>query len=255
MVSASDQSHHITFDNVTSNRSIHAIFIINTYTIYAFAGSGGGISPAGNLSINHGQSQTFIITPFTGYHIHDVIVNGISLGAIDAYTFFNVTGHQMIQAVFAINFYTISASSSTGGNISDEGDLALIHGQSQQYFIEPDEGFHIQDVLVNGISVGAVNTYSFVHVTTSNSIHAVFAINTYSLTATADVGGTISPTGQVVVSHGDAQLFEITPQEGYHISHVVVDGLSVGVTDHWWFYDISTSTQHPCLVCCQHLPN
>src|SRR5262249_49740589 len=46
-----------TFSNVTANHTITASFSLNTYTIVASAGSGGSISPSGNVSVNCGSSQ------------------------------------------------------------------------------------------------------------------------------------------------------------------------------------------------------
>ena len=54
------------------------------------------------------------------------------------------------------------------------------------------------DVLVDGVSVGAVTSYTFTDVTADHTIEATFAINTYTITASAGANGTISPTGAVV---------------------------------------------------------
>lgn len=70
-------------------------------TIRAAAGSGGSISPAGNIIVPAGEDRSFTITPDAGYVILRVLVDGENIGAVDAYTFENVrTGHS-IEAVFA----------------------------------------------------------------------------------------------------------------------------------------------------------
>lgn len=69
---------------------------INTYTITASAGTNGSITPSGAVSVNSGSSQTFTITPNTGYHVADVLVDGVSQGAITTYTFNNVTANHTI---------------------------------------------------------------------------------------------------------------------------------------------------------------
>ena len=53
------------------------------------------------------------------------------------------------------------------------------------------------DVLVDGVSVGAVTSYTFTNVTANHTIAASFAINTYTITATAGANGTIEPAGAV----------------------------------------------------------
>ena len=70
------------------------------YTITASAGEGGSITPAGEVSVKEGASQTFAIAAQEGYAIADVLVDGQSVGAVDSYTFENVTANHTIAAVF-----------------------------------------------------------------------------------------------------------------------------------------------------------
>ena len=56
-------------------------------TISASAGPHGGILPGGNVNVACGSSQTFTIAPDLGYAVADVIVDGISVGAVGSYTF------------------------------------------------------------------------------------------------------------------------------------------------------------------------
>jgi len=74
-----------------------------SYTISATAGSGGSISPSGGVSVPNGADQAFTITPNSGYHIVDVIVDGSSVGAVQSYTFYAVTSNRTIAATFAVD--------------------------------------------------------------------------------------------------------------------------------------------------------
>lgn len=74
-----------------------------TYTITAMAGANGSITPSGTLTFTLGQSQTFTITPNTGYHIADVTVDGASVGAVTSHSFTNITSDHTISAAFAID--------------------------------------------------------------------------------------------------------------------------------------------------------
>ena len=60
-----------------------ATFAINTYTISSSAGANGSISPSGSTSVNYNGSQTYTITPNTGYQIDSVTVDGISHQIVD----------------------------------------------------------------------------------------------------------------------------------------------------------------------------
>ncbi len=74
--------------------------VAQKYTITATAGEGGSITPAGAVSVKEGASQTFAITAQEGYAIADVLVDGQSVGAVDSYTFENVTANHTIAALF-----------------------------------------------------------------------------------------------------------------------------------------------------------
>lgn len=71
--------------------------------INATAGAGGSITPNGIVSLNYDAKQTFTITPSTGYHIVNVLVNGSSVGAVSSYTVKNIQGATTISATFAPN--------------------------------------------------------------------------------------------------------------------------------------------------------
>ena len=74
--------------------------VAQKYTITATAGEGGSITPAGAVSVKEGASQTFAIAAQEGYAIADVLADGQSVGAVDSYTFENVTANHTIAAVF-----------------------------------------------------------------------------------------------------------------------------------------------------------
>ena len=93
--------------------------------------------------------------------------------------------------VVIVTSYTITASAGTGGSISPNNITTLCAGSNLVYTITPDPCYHVEDVLVDGVSVGAVTNYTFSNVTGNHTISATFALNTYSVTYTAGTGGSI----------------------------------------------------------------
>ncbi len=69
-------------------------------TITASAGVGGSISPSGSSSIEQGYSRTYSITTDKGFKISDVLVDGVSVGAVSSYTFDSVYSDHTITASF-----------------------------------------------------------------------------------------------------------------------------------------------------------
>jgi hypothetical protein len=163
-------------------------------------------------SVEHRLDQAFNITPRDGYHIADVLVDGLSVGPVASYTFTNVTSDHNIQALFAINTYTLRATADQNGTIVPSGDVVATHGSDTTFTITPCDGYHVADVLADGLSVGPVPTYTFTNVTSEHNIQASFAINTYTIMARADTGGTISPSG-VAAAEEPARVQETSPKQ------------------------------------------
>jgi hypothetical protein len=229
------------FTTVTANHSIAAFFSINTYTITSTASAGGTISPSGAVIVNHGGNQSFSITPNAGYHIDSVVVDGGNEGAITSHDFTNVTANHTIAAYFSLNSYTITATASGGGVISPSGFVSVNHGSNQSFTMTPNAGFHIDSVVVDGVDQGTGGSYDFLNVVANHSITAYFSMNVFTITATATAGGTISPSGAVSVNHGTGQSFTISPDAGYHIDSVVVDGADQGAVTDYNFTNVTAN--------------
>ncbi|MBT0652939.1 fibronectin type III domain-containing protein [Geobacter luticola] len=391
-----------TFTNVTADHAITATFASftasSTFTVTATSGTGGSITPSGITTVNSGASQVYTIAPTAGYRIADVIVDGISVGAVSSYTFSNVVANRTISATFSastststtftsssvwqnqsipsqngvfttsfdlipndnninaltvlsampaqdvtngatmvrfnptgtidarngsiyaadaaipytagntyhvrmlvnvtnhtydvyvapqggaeiclatgyafrteqasasplnnlgfvaftgshqvLNFaiaplvsYSISASAGTGGSITPSGNTSMNSGASQTYTIAPSAGYTIADVKVDGISVGAVASYTFSNITANHTITANFAATpvTYTLSASASAGGSITPSGTTTVNSGATQTYTFTPAVGYSIASVTVDGVSVGSVANYTFNSITAN--------------
>ena len=230
------------FTNVSTNHTIAASFALNTYTVTASAGSNGVISPSGGVSVDDGNSQSFTVGPNSCYHIADVLVDGVSVGAVGTYSFTNVVANHAIAASFAVDTYTLTASAGANGSITPSGATVANCGGSQGYTITPNACYHVADVLVDGVSMGALASYSFSNVTANHAIAANFAVGTQTIAASAGTGGAISPSGSVAVNCGSDQTFTITPDACYHINGVMVDGLFQGPVTSYSFTNVTTNT-------------
>ena len=130
-------------------------------TSSVFGGSG-RISPTPYADVPEGSDITFTIDPNTCYEIFDVAVDGLSLDpVVTQYTFTNVTADHTIEATFIQYTCTITATAEYGGTISPSGPQTVNCGDSVAFTITPGAGNSVEDVLVNGVSVGAVTSYTF----------------------------------------------------------------------------------------------
>lgn len=71
--------------------------------------------------------------------------------------------------------YTIKASAGSGGSISPKGTVSVSRGGDKTFTMTASEGYKLADVLVDGKSVGAVDSYMFEKVRANHTIEVLFA--------------------------------------------------------------------------------
>jgi uncharacterized repeat protein (TIGR02543 family) len=100
---------------------------------------------------------------------------------------------------------------------------------------------------LNGVAAGlfTVAGASASNAANSGVITAVFPatapIINYTVTASSGSGGSISPSGAVSVTEGGSRTFTITPDSGYRISFVTVDGVNQGAITTYTFTNITAN--------------
>lgn len=210
------------------------------FTITASAGANGSISPNGVTSVACGNNQSYTITANACYQIANVLVDGVSQGAINSYTFTNVAATHTISATFSPITYTITASAGANGSIAPGGNVSVNCGTNQSFNISPASCYQIADVIVDGVSQGAIASYTFNNVVANHTISATFSQIVYTINASAGANGSVSPNGAVSVNCGANQTFNITPASCYDIEDVVVDGVSQGAIPSYTFNNVTT---------------
>ena len=70
--------------------------------------------------------------------------------------------------------YTIKATAGIHGSITPSGDVDVLHGGSQTFTIAANRGYAISNVKIDGVSIGAVKSYTFENVTGNHTIDVTF---------------------------------------------------------------------------------
>ena len=207
-------------------------------------GSNGSVSP-GTVDVVQGQDQTFMITADPGYHVLNVVKNGVALGTVTSVSFINVSASQTLAVTFeqdAAVTHTIAVNAGANGVISPASSV-VNDGDSATFSIVPNTGFHTLNVVKNGVSLGTVNSVSFTNVTADQTLSATFeqdAAANYTLTVSAGANGSISPA-TATVEEGASQAFTVAPNSGYRIADVFVNGQSVGQPASYTFENITSN--------------
>jgi hypothetical protein len=194
--------------NVGSDSS-HADFAITGWTISASAGANGTIAPSGVIPVADGATPQFTITPNTGYHVLDVVVNGGSVGAVTQYTFPAVHANQSIVASFAINQYTLTTSVVGSGTVGKSPDQpAYDHGTNVQLTATPAASWNFG--FWSGDASGSANPLNVV-MDGNKSITANFGQNVYTWNQTGTAAWTTAtnwtPT-RTVTATNDVLIFD-----------------------------------------------
>jgi hypothetical protein len=229
------------FRNITSDHSVSVKFSPCTYTLAGISGPGGSISPAGITSILYGHEQSYSFTPEKGFKIEDVIVDNVSVGAVSSYLFGNITSDHSVSVEFAPITFIISGSSGHGGQINPEGEIEVNFGNDQQYYIIPDYGYKISNVIVDYHPVYVTsNEFSFNSVERNHTISVTFSkIPVYVLETGYCINGSISPAKDTSVFEGSDLSYSIVPSPGYRIYSVFIDSTTIGPVSGYTFNNIS----------------
>lgn len=94
--------------------------------------------------------------------------NDYGYGIIDVF--------KALAHLLGVQTYTVNATAGTGGSIYPSGIVEVIGGMSYTFSITPDSEYKILAVLVDGVNLGSVKSYTFGNISTNHTINASFAL-------------------------------------------------------------------------------
>ena len=134
---------------------------------------------------------------------------------------------------------TVNASVAGGRGSVNPVMQTVNSGESATITFTPRKGYHIGSITDNGSAVPITNPYVIEEVTAKHKVAVTFAPDTLTITASATSGGSISPSGKVMVNNGANQVFTIAPKSGYHVEEVLVDGSPVKAATSYTFTNVT----------------
>lgn len=155
-------------------------------------------------------------TPAEGYTLDYFTLDG---ERINGDTFIMPARNVEVSAVFTANAYSITVVQPAGGTVSASATSAAA-GTTVKLTATPAEGYTLDYFTLDGERING-NTFSMP--ARNVEVSAVFTANAYSITVVQPAGGTVTAS-KLSAFFGEAVELTAVPDEGYELSHYVVNG-------------------------------
>lgn len=212
-------------------------------------GSGSGtIAPLGEQEVEVGAEKIFYFSPEAGHRVKEVRVNGgIVSVETNSYTFDNITTDQTIEVDFEpIPTFTI-ATTITGGTVLPGENIIVEQGDRQRITYSANPGYSLVSVTVDGVAYpDSTTSFTFDDVQQNHTVEIVYdgqTLPTYTVTATFNGEGTISPSGEITVNEGENLTFTIELNEDATFDSLKIDGTKVTPVMTYTLEDIRANTR------------
>ena len=220
-----------------------------TYTV-TVGNDGNGTGTASPSTAAAGTTITLTATPKTGYHFKEweVISGGVT---IKDDKFLMPNDNVEVKAIFekdapAPTEYTITYDLA-GGTAEGNPDTYTIETRTFTLKNPTKSGYTFTGWSGTGLDGENNMTVTIPTGSTGNRTYTAHwryngsghSYSYYTIKATAGAGGSISPSGNVSVREGRDQTFTITPDKGYAVANVKIDGKSIGAVKSYTFENVS----------------
>ena len=227
----------------------NSVITPTTYTV-TVSNDGNGTGTATPSTAAAGTEIRLSATPKTGYHFKEweVISGGVT---IKDDKFLMPNDNVEVKAIFekdapAPTEYTITYDLA-GGTAEGNPDTYTIETRTFTLKNPTKSGYTFTGWSGTGLDGENNMTVTIPTGSTGNRTYTAHwryngsghSYSYYTIKATAGAGGSISPSGNVSVREGRDQTFTITPDKGYAVANVKIDGKSIGAVKSYTFENVS----------------
>ena len=185
------------------------------YSINVVQPANGSVAASATFA-TAGTTIELTATPAEGYTLDYFTLDG---ERINGDTFIMPARNVDVSAVFTANAYSITVVQPTGGTVSASATSATA-GTTIELTANPAEGYTLDYFTLDG---ARINGDTFIMPARNVEVSAVFTANAYSITVVQPTGGTVSAS-KLSAFFGEAVELTAVPDEGYELSHYVVNG-------------------------------
>lgn len=208
-----------------------------------------GAVTADKMTAKIGEDVTFKITSETGYEVNFFKVNGSDVryetkeDPTTGKTYGEakvkmVSGGLTVTAEFKLAVYTIEWDTPAHGTIAVEGDKkSATYGEEVKFIFTPETGYEIKYLTINEEQVqwASDNTYTTIMGEYGLFVTVQFGLENETITVNAGEHGTIEHKNKADDTqdylYGDTAVVTVTPNEGFMIETITVDGKAIQVPE------------------------
>lgn len=208
-----------------------------------------GAVTADKMTAKIGEDVTFKITSDTGYDVSSFKVNGSDVDYVTkedsttGKTYWEakvkmVSGGLTVTAEFKLGVYSIEWDAPTHGTIAVEGGkTSATYGEDVKFIFTPETGYEIKYLTINEEPVqwASDNTFTTTMGEYGLFVTVQFGLENETITVNAGEHGTIEHKNKADDSqdylYGDTAVVTVTPNEGFMIETITVDGKAIEVPE------------------------
>jgi hypothetical protein len=132
-----------------------------SYTLVSSAGANGSISPVGSKTVSTGSTETFTITPNSGYILSQILVDGVAIGVLPvqdaitltySYPLAGIVANHTVVANFAPATYNLTVNPVTNATTSISGTTTVAFNATPNIVITPATGYSLASIKLDGVS-------------------------------------------------------------------------------------------------------
>lgn len=233
---------------VAGGLNVTASFELGSGTVTIGAVEHGAVT-ADKMTAKIGEDVTFKITSDTGYDVSSFKVNGSDVDYVTkedsttGKTYWEakvkmVSGGLTVTAEFKLAVYSIEWDTPTHGTIAVEGGkTSATYGDEVKFIFTPETGYEIKYLTINEEPVQWANdnTYTTTMGEYGLFVNVQFGLENETITVNAGEHGTIEHKNKADdtqdYKYGDTAVVTVTPNEGFMIETITVDGKAIEVPE------------------------
>lgn len=243
-----NDSNQVVVKMVEGGLTVSAEFEINSAAVTITQADHGSIS-ADKSTAKIGEDVTFKITSDTGYDVSSFKVNGSDVDYVTkedsttGKTYWEakvkmVSDGLTVTAEFKLAVYSIEWDTPTHGTIAVEGGkTSATYGDEVKFIFTPETGYEIKYLTINEEPVqwASDNTFTTTMGEYGLFVTVQFGLENETITVNAGEHGTIEHKNKADDSqdykYGDTAVVTVTPNEGFMIETITVDGKAIEVPE------------------------